>query len=152
MANLEYGELASNPELLRWDETYCEDVDGDGIMELPLELPLPDAEDSRTEEQIYQTMHLQLQQSGDFAVVQTAVYNHQEGYKVILPGSWIDRVTVELRSSTREWRFYRYEEGKDGLPGTEQEELLRIRVYAIDEYQDKFDTSDYFKLATRGAQ
>lgn len=149
VSGLETEEIASNPELLRWDETYCEDVNDDGIVELPLEVALPDAEESRTEGQIYLTKHLQYGQDG-FRIVQTAVFNHQEGYKVILPDSWIGRVTVELRSSTREWRFYRYEEGEDGTQ-PRQEELLRIRVYAIDEYQDKFDTGDYRKLASRGA-
>ena len=83
--------------------------------------------------------------------MQTAIYNHQEGYKVILPDSWLDRVTVELRSSTREWRFYRYEEGQIRRRGWSGRSCLRIRVYAIDEYQDKFDTSNYHKLASRGA-
>jgi hypothetical protein len=72
--------------------------------------------------------------------------NFSNGYRFILPESWVNAVTVRRQSDTGEWRFVLYREDLD----RSVTELLRIRVTSPSDYQDKFETAEYRTVATKG--
>ncbi len=74
------------------------------------------------------------------------VVNLSDGYTVKLPGTWGDAVTVKSRLETKEWRFVIY----TGSLAESETELLRIKVVAPTDYQDRLETAEYRLMATKG--
>jgi len=122
---------------------WCIDLDRDGVVEIPLNEPMPgqtDSADAAYELSVF--WHL----TGDgFAPVFRGVVNDQDGYAVIFPERWTDMVTVVSQPELRELQFCKFNK-ETGEAGSK---LLRIRAYSTGDYQDKF-TSDYMKLAENG--
>lgn len=125
-------------------ESLCADIDGDGTVEIPVPEPLPGQGRSEEIEPVLLTKYLHITEAG-FETVSHAVENAPEGYRLTFPESWVGRVTAVNTSVSRELRFYAYSPELDGLGA----ELLRIRVYAQRDYQDRF-TDNYFLLAEDG--
>ncbi|MBP1559221.1 MAG: hypothetical protein J6B40_06620 [Oscillospiraceae bacterium] len=118
---------------------YSRDVDGDDILELPIQKPAP----GKTG--LYYTDYCQVNGEQELELVETAYVSDSEGYIFYLPEQWRDRVTVS-RSKTGEVVFGLY----DAETGMQGRDLLRIRVYSEKDYQDKFDTERYQKIGRRG--
>lgn len=104
------------------------DINGDGILELPLEEPLPLVGETGT--QLYLLHWYQFDQNGDAARVCTTFHNYEDGWYLILPESWRGMISAARRDSSatsagseRAISFY-YWPGGD--PGLEPEEFLTI--------------------------
>lgn len=126
----DYGKRAI---FLRGTKVSCMDTNGDGIMEMPVEL----REDySRTEtDELFFIQYMQY--DGEISVpVWNGIANTENGYLFAVPESWNERVEVMLASSGDEVIFTDTETG---------EEILRIFAVLKSDYQDKYE--DYILCA-----
>lgn len=124
---------------------YCDDVNGDGLIDIPLSYPLPGYSSADETEAIYYTEYLSVI-DGELGTVQRSIENFSAGYRLRLPESWRGGVTVKRQPDTGEWRFVIYGESLEQSDA----ELLRIKVVAPSDYQDKFETAQYETIATKG--
>ena len=60
------------------------------------------------------------------------------------PERWLDKVTIISQPETNEWSFIRY----NGTLEDSSALLLRLKVYSVKDYHDKFE-SETFKLLGR---
>lgn len=138
-------------QTLRMDlSTVSEDVNQDGVIEIPSAALLPgyNRDDFEESELIFLSTFYQL--SSDHITltpVLTAAINHSRGYMVHFPQEWIGHVTIVDFPEYNEWRFIKYDPdlGLDNLSG----EFARIRVTAQSEHQDN-SAQSYTQFATRG--
>ncbi|MEG2174688.1 MAG: hypothetical protein RR135_04295, partial [Oscillospiraceae bacterium] len=124
---------------------YCEDVNGDGLEDIPVSHPLPGYENSAAGERVTMIEYRSVVNGSLESVLHTVV-NHASGYQVKIPIEWVDRVTVRRQPDTGEWRFVLPANGK----ADDDTELLRIKVVSPAVYQDKLETVEYHRLATKG--
>ncbi len=129
---------------IRTLEIVCQDIDGDGIMDMPMPEPLPGYEEEM-ENSMYLINYSCLDHNGISRLTPTVV-NREAGYMIKFPDSWRDKVTVTQEDKTNEWRFWVY----NGSLGQLREELLRIKVYSSKDYHDKFDADTYRIIRTKG--
>lgn len=129
----------------RSEEALSVDLRDDGLVEIPTHADLPGyvAESGMTPPLL--TEYIRLTVSGGFEVAYSAVVNNDAGYLVLFPDRWRDNVTVIRRPESSEWQFYKIDPATN-LPSTE---LLRIWVYTVGDYRDRF-TYDYHLLAEKG--
>lgn len=140
------GELGFADVLVRpYPSLNCADVNGDGFINIPTVTPMPGYDKAYREDPIYMTEYFGIWEGSRVSVLRTVV-NHQGGYRVNLPDSWKDTVTVKPRIETKEWRFVLY----TGKIAESETELLRIKVVSPSDYEDRMETADYQLFATKG--
>ncbi|MFV0497388.1 MAG: hypothetical protein ACK5L0_04335 [Candidatus Fimivivens sp.] len=123
----------------------CADVNGDGLIDIPISSPLPGYSTSEEREVVYLTEYMSIL-AGELKCVQRSVVNFAAGYQLKLPDGWKDSVTVRRQSDTGEWRFMLFDKSIENA----SVELLRIRVVSPSDYQDKFETTPYSVVGTKG--
>ena len=124
---------------------YCRDINQDGQIDLPVVRRMPGYEQSSEQDTIYLTQYRSII-DGSLETVASLVVNFSSGYRFTLPESWVNRVTVLRQPDTGEWRFILFNEDLENSTT----ELLRIRVTSPSDYQDKFETTEYRTIATKG--
>lgn len=131
-------------ETHREEEILCSDLDGDGVVEVPRYVPMAGQSESDEIQSLYLTQLMRLSEDG-FHIASTAAINEADGYLLYFPEEWVGNVTVVRQTETSEWRFYVYDHN------TEQTgvELLRIRRYSTNDYQDQF-IQDYTLVEEKG--
>ena len=136
---LDSGETILSEMTLRPTSTLCQDIDGDGIMEVPSVSPLPGYEEE--EEVLYLTTFNQLGVGRTWQPVLRCAINEDHRYRITFPESWLDTVTIVSQPESSEWSFIRY----NGTLEDTSVLLLRLKVYSVKDYHDKFE-SEYFRL------
>lgn len=136
---LDSGETVLSEMTLRPTSTLCQDIDGDGIMEVPSVSPLPGYEEE--EEVLYLTTFNQLGVGRTWQPVLRCAINEDHRYRITFPESWLDTVTIVSQPESSEWSFIRY----NGTLEDTSVLLLRLKVYSVKDYHDKFE-SEYFRL------
>lgn len=151
--------------LLREVPVRCEDINGDGILEIPVSL-VEYSEEEREEDNrknLLQYLYLsnpeELERLGEadsaensqagsvtftFSPVWTGFVNLDYGFRFQFPEEWIGQVNVVKESDRNEWVFTLRTEA------AEPPALLRVRVYGQDEPRDVFDNLVYEQLEKRG--
>lgn len=151
--------------LLREVPVRCEDINGDGILEIPVSL-VEYSEEEREEDNrknLLQYLYLsnpeELERLGEadsaensqagsvtftFSPVWTGFVNLDYGFRFQFPEEWIGQVNVVKEPDRNEWVFTLRTEA------AEPPALLRIRVYGQDEPRDVFDNLVYEQLEKRG--
>ncbi|MEG1043196.1 MAG: hypothetical protein RSF81_00300 [Oscillospiraceae bacterium] len=123
----------------------CEDIDSDGIFEIPSQKLLPGYGDEDEMENLYLTTYNSLVDS-QLLKKQDAILNQKDGYKFIMPPNWINNVTVKVQQHNGEYSFVVF---KNSLSESTSE-ILRIRVYSKDDYRDKFELEQFKNIANKG--
>lgn len=151
--------------LLREVPVRCEDINRDGILEIPVSL-VEYSEEEREEDNrknLLQYLYLsnpeELERLGEadsaensqagsvtftFSPVWTGFVNLDYGFRFQFPEEWIGQVNVVKESDRNEWVFTLRTEA------AEPPALLRVRVYGQDEPRDVFDNLVYEQLEKRG--
>jgi hypothetical protein len=124
----------------------CEDINGDGLIDIPVATPLPGYEKSDEEDALWRITYKSVL-GGELTDVRSFVINEADGYRFALPDRWGDAVTVRRTSDGGEWSFIVY---NGDLNDSTSAELLRIRTVSPSDYQDKFETAEYTTIATKG--
>ena len=139
-------------ETKREERIFCEDVNGDGMPDVPMQKPLYGYKDRDSEEEQEETENLYLTEYYSFKTeepikIQTAFVNLNQGYKVIFPKKWQnDNITVRKQADREEYSFVKY--GENGIDS--QNVLLKIHLYAKDDYKDVFELQQFKKIAEKG--
>lgn len=132
-------ETSLSAATMRPTSTLCQDIDGDGVMEVPTVSPLPGYEEE--EEVLYLTTFNRLGVGRTWQPVTRCVINEDHRYMVKFPDAWIGAVTIISQPESNEWSFIRYNGSLDDTSVL----LLRLKVYSVKDYHDRFE-SDYFSL------
>ncbi len=124
----------------------CEDINGDGVTEIPFTQILPGYESRPANERAYMTMW----RNFDGVKLDTLTvgdYNQADGYYLEFGASWQGSVTLiyDIANSMRSYRVY------DPVMQSTADEILRIRVYTEAEYS-AFDNSELIELARSGGK
>lgn len=140
--------IFSDPEesaaTLRSSGCSSYDVDGDGVVELPMQSVAPGYEDSAEGEQLRLTEWKTVGESGKLTSKYTSYYSVGDGYAFIFPEKWRNKVTVRRDAVNDEIVFCAYSDGEMGR------ELMRI--YCADDEASAKDrlSTGYMLLRTKG--
>lgn len=121
---------------LRYTAVTCADINGDGVLEIPIEEQLPAYLRNGVEEQLY----LIQWNSFDGTALTPLSYSFvdiTEKFMVDYPAEWYGKVTVE-RPDTGNRSFV--------FKTMEDETLFTIRVYSSSEYTEKLGNSGWRRL------
>ena len=112
---------------LRNTKVPCMDINGDGIVEMPVEVREDYAQDISSE--IFFLQYMQF--GGETSVsVWNGVANTESGYLFAVPESWNEKVTVSYGSSSESFVFTEKKTGN---------EVLEIFAVSKNDYQDKYE-------------
>ena len=118
---------------LRNTKVSCMDINGDGIVEMPVEVREDYAQDASSE--IFFLQYMQF--SGENSVpVWNGVANTESGYLFAVPESWNEKITVGYGSSYESFVFTENKTGKT---------VFEIFAVSKNDYQDKYE--DYVLAA-----
>lgn len=120
------------------------DIDGDGILEIPVQTISPGYEDVPESEQLKITSWLFISDENRLEQKYSSYYSVNDGYIFIFPESWHNNVTIKRDPINDEIVFCDYRDGQIGR------ELLRI--YCASDSASKEDriSSGYMLLRTKG--
>lgn len=137
----------------RSQKTYCEDINNDGVMEIPYVpynayLPGYDGSSEDINDERYLTQYLYFNGKA-FQPAWKGVVNVKSGYRFEFPSTWVDAVTVaKQQMGVTEWRFIVFDEVLE----KDSQVLLTIRTYSPNQKKDTFaDTQNSWVLSTRGS-
>ncbi len=131
-------ELLTQPDVttLRYTAITCQDIDGDGVPEIPIEEALPSYLRGGVEENLYLT-HWHTFDGQTLTPVSQSFVDITEKFSLHYPDDWYGKVTVERPEMGNRSFTFKTVEG---------EELFTIRVYALTEYSESLDQSGWLKL------
>ncbi|MBR1764917.1 MAG: hypothetical protein IJ746_05935 [Ruminococcus sp.] len=111
---------------------YSVDIDEDGVIEIPATRVMLGYESALPEDQVLMTSWTVYQDFYELEPKYSGYYSVPDGFTMIFPSRWTDKVTVKKDSATEETVFYKYE----GDINAEMTELMRIAVKAKPLSQD----------------
>ncbi len=141
---LDSEEAALSEGTLRPTSSLCQDINDDGILEVPTVKPLPGYEEA--EEALYLTQYSQLSSNRSWVPVSSMVINEDQRYRFRFPDDWIGAVTIHSQPESNEWSFVRFNNSLEESSTL----LLRLKVYSSKDYHDKFESGYFELLGTQG--
>ena len=133
--------LGPRGNYLRNTAAFCEDVDGDGIVEMPVEFREDVA--SQDNEKLYYIEYMKYDpEEKDSYPVWFGFVDPENGYRFELPKEWSGEVSMGFNFSTGEYCF---------INGSNGAEVLRLRAVPLTEYQDRYEES-YVLLGQSGTK
>lgn len=124
---------------------YCEDVDDDGIVEIPSTSPMIGYENAIADEMVYMTTWNVYKDFYSLEAKYTGYYSISDGYFVTFPNRWNDSVTVKKDADTGALVFYKY----SGDINTSVSELMRIAVSSKND-SDEYISDGYELIDSKG--
>lgn len=140
-----FSEPEESAATLRSSGCSAYDVDGDGVIEIPMQSVAPGYEDSAESEQLKLTEWMTVRESGKMKSKYASYYSVGDGYVFIFPEKWRNnKVTVRRDAVNDEIVFCAYSEEGMGR------ELMRI--YRADDEASAKDriSTGYMLLRTKG--
>lgn len=111
---------------------YSKDIDGDGIVEIPVTELMPGHENLPDEEKVLMTSWLNFKDFYELESKYSGYYSISNGYQMIFPKRWQGVVTTKIDAATKEAVFYSY----SGDVSAFMVELMRITVCPKNETED----------------
>lgn len=120
------------------------DVDGDGVLEIPVQVIAPAYENASESELLWLTQWLTVSDSGMSELKYVSYYSVGDGYIFIFPEKWRNKVTVQRDAINDEIVFCPYENGETGK--------ALLRIYCAEDEASRMDrlSSGYMLLRTKG--
>lgn len=120
----------------------AKDIDKDGIIEMPLMTELPGFASRTDDEKMYITAWRSYDEKR-FETKLSAVMNYPAGYYIICPAAWVPdltqtNITVNRSADYKLMIFFEW----DSETQTKGAELLRIRVFTRNEWENREETAD----------
>jgi len=137
---------ATTPAFIRNSAIISQDINGDGLIELPSAALLP-AYTEENEEKMYMISWNRYVNDTESRLVpvMNTVYNADSGYYIVIPDNWLGQVTAKLDKTSNTLYFYTYDYKFQSF-GTE---LFRIHECDKKEFK-KLEEQDFIKLSTVG--
>lgn len=120
------------------------DIDGDGELEIPVQVISPGYEDVSEGEQIKLTDWKRISEKNDLEHKYTSYFSIGDGYAFVFPEKWQGKVTVKRDAINDEMVFCSYADGKPGR------ELLRICCAEDTVSREDRISTGYMLLKTKG--
>ena len=133
--------IMENQSTLRNSTEISRDIDGDGFIEVPFTSLMPGYETVASADAAY--MYKWGRYDGlKFNVVYSGDYSPEFGYAMLFPPLWEGSVTVvvDKANNMRSYRLW------DSVAGTTGAEILRTRVYSVEEFA-AVDSDEIIELA-----
>lgn len=124
---------------------YSEDVDSDGVVEIPSTAPMIGYENAVADDMLYMTTWNVYKDFYSLEAKYTGFYSISDGYFLTFPNRWNDSVTVKKDADTGELVFYKY----TGDINTSIEELMRIAVSSKND-SDQYLSDGYELIDSKG--
>lgn len=120
------------------------DIDGDGMLEIPVQVIAPAYENASESEILRLTNWFTVSDSGKTELKYVSYYSVGDGYIFIFPEKWRDKVTVRRDAINEEIVFCPYENGETGR--------ALLRIYCAEDEASRKDrlSSGYMLLRTKG--
>ncbi len=145
------GEEGAAIELRRTQATLSQDINGDGMIELPVDRLLPGYTE-RSALPMYLTLWYNVGR-GDASLAMQTVIRFDHGYYITFESQWTGKITVQPDTDSAIMYFYRV-----GESGDFTQELFRIKIFTLDEWDDRresiadalipgYEAPDYQRLA-----
>lgn len=122
---------------IRSAPTVSQDIDGDGIIEIPRDKLLPGYTES-SEKPLYLTSWFKLTDAGVRLVFQ-AIMRNDHGYFLTFEPGWDGSVTAQPDQNAAIMYFYHTDEDDD-MPFSN--ELFRIKIFTLDEWKNRSKDSE----------
>lgn len=119
------------------------DLNGDGVVEIPVKVPAPGYENTEKHQQEFFTEWYTYEDEA--LKLQKTTYVAPKGYIFTIPESWIGKVTVQYVSNDDELVIYRYEEGKPP-----EQRLVAIKIVKRVNYEREANRKGYTLLRDNG--
>ena len=123
-----------------------DDINGDGIMEIPVQENIPSVTSSEVSEKLYLTRWCSF--NGETLTTQlTAMMNVDDGYRYTVPQKWIGSIAVLKDTSNRLRELYRY----NPQESTVGESLIYIKAVPKKDWEKgKYGADGAVEIATSG--
>lgn len=133
-------ELINQVEMstLRYTAIYCRDVDKDGAMEVPTELPLPAYQRNGVAENLY-LIQWNAYDGQVLSPVSQSFMNVNENFAISIPEEWEGGLTVERPEDNDRSFLFKSRKG---------ELLFTIRIYGLAEFSEDLIRKGWRKLYT----
>ena len=142
-ANTESGLSA---QTIRSYNVYAEDIDEDGVIELPMPVVLPNA--TAGEETYWTIDWYNLAPDGEKKVKMTTYHNYSGGWYLVLPDSWHDQLSVSRGNEISGVQGYTF--SKWNGYGQAAEEIVTIYGFTGDDRLTLAQADGRFLLAEKG--
>ena len=86
-------------QTLRYVDISPTDINGDGILELPQPVAVQEYQPSQTASNFWVIRWRQFDINGRSQVVQTTYHNFSDGWYLVIPESWVERITISRDDS-----------------------------------------------------
>lgn len=161
-------DLRGEEEEIKWNflrnvAIKSEDINGDGVIEIPVQVSGTDGDENQEDTtnngmiQYMRLVDLQLFQranthpdsqaiSSGFEPVWTGFVSKEYGFRIQFLDNWVGNVKVTKELERNEWVITPVDVSSTGDPPT----ILSIRVYDQEEVRDVFDNASYKRVAKRG--
>ena len=131
-----------NTETLRAAHTFSKDINGDGIYEIPFITQLPEIQDGEEREPLYLTEWC-VYSGEEFEAVASSLIDYSEGYTIIIPNGWANKITAE-KSEDGEKTVYLYNEKTEKIG----EEIFRVKLISNETWEGSPEKyQGYFEAA-----
>ncbi len=133
--------LGPRGNYLRNTAAYCEDIDGDGVVEMPVEFREDIA--SQDNDRFYYIDYMKYDpEIEDSESVWFGFVDAENGYKFELPKIWGVAISISYNFSTGEYYFVNDSNGA---------EVLRLKTVSANEYQDRYE-ENYVLIGRSGTK
>lgn len=127
----------------RQSASPCQDIDGDGVLEIPSLTVMLGYENAAAANRPYITLWRRYD-GVQFEVVMTCVMNYVDGYYFELPEAWVGNVTLDKSLGDRSRVFYQWDFSKSQKGA----ELLALQVFTQTEWNTG-EHKDFSQLGIR---
>lgn len=129
----------------RSESIFCQDIDGDGVTEIPVPTLVPGYEDYSEEEQRFLVSWCVIEE-GRYREKSRTFFNSKDGYYFQIPETWGDQFTIYYDESLDEYVFMQHLVG--GL--SKNRTFMKLRTCRQGDDRNRVGLENYARVGSRG--